>query len=165
MIDLVPVPLAVAQAVLACDDLALDAALDRDLGSPRVADWPHLDTPDALRPLAEHPEHGGKGSFLIRADGVVIGDCGWFGPPSNGEVEIGYGLAPSARGRGSGSEAVRRLVDWVTEQGALVVRAEVLPGNEASVRLLLRLGFAVVGERAGHVVLSRSVERSSDLLR
>ncbi len=121
-----------------------------------VQDWPHADTFDALRPLAEHPEHTGPGTFLILRDQVVIGDCGWFGPPDeDGEVEIGYGLAPSARGHGYATSAVSLLLDWVAAQGARSVRAEVLPGNTASLRLLDRLGFQDVGEHAGHRVLVR----------
>jgi RimJ/RimL family protein N-acetyltransferase len=83
-----------------------------------------------------------------------VGDCGWFGPPDEtGEVEIGYGLAPSARGKGLGAATVSALLVWVREQGATGVRAEVLPGNEPSLRLLARLGFELVEERAGHLVL------------
>jgi RimJ/RimL family protein N-acetyltransferase len=37
------------------------------------------------------------------------------------------------------------------------VRAEARPGNEPSLRLLARLGFERVGERAGHVVLETAV--------
>ena len=145
MIELVPVPAWVARAVLE----------GADLGElPRAPDWPHADTADALRPLAEHPEDTGPGTFLVLHEGRVVGDCGWFGPPDDsGEAEIGYGLAPSARGKGLGTATVRALVSWVRAQGAAHVRAEVLPGNEASLRLLAGLGFEVVEERAGHVVL------------
>ena len=117
---------------------------------PHAGDWPHEDTFDALRMF-----EGGPGTFAVLEDGVIVGDCGWFGPPDeDGEVEIGYGLAPSARGRGLGTEAVRLLVDWVrSEGGARSVRAEVLPGNEPSLRLLARLGFEDIGERAGHRIL------------
>jgi RimJ/RimL family protein N-acetyltransferase len=117
---------------------------------PHVPDWPHPDTADALRPLAEHPEDTGPGTFLVTDDGVVVGDCGWFGPPVDGLVDIGYGVAASVRGRGVGRSAVRLLLDWVTAQGATQVRAEVLPGNEPSLRLLAGLGFTDVGEHAGH---------------
>ena len=145
MIELVQVTPELARAVVEGNDLD---------GLVHAADWPHADTLDALRPLAEHPEHTGPGTFLVVLDGEVVGDCGWFGPPdASGEVEIGYGLAPSVRGRGLGTESVRQLLQWVREQGATRVRAEVLPGNEASLRLLHRLGFDVVGEHAGHLVL------------
>lgn len=145
MIRLVPVTAELARAVTAHEGL----------GDLRHApDWPHADTYDALRPLAEHARHVGPGTFLVAVDGVVVGDCGWFGPPDgSGEVEIGYGLAPSARGQGLGSAAVRLLLGWVAEQGATRVRAEVLPGNEASRRLLAGLGFDECGQESGHLVL------------
>jgi RimJ/RimL family protein N-acetyltransferase len=146
VIELVPCTVEVARAVLA----------NEDPGLPHAADWPHADTFDALRPLAEHPAESGPGTFLVVHDGVVVGDCGWFGPPDeDGEVEVGYGLAPSVRGLGLGTEAVRLLLAWVEAHGARRVRAEVLPGNAASFALLARLGFAPVEERAGHVVLVR----------
>lgn len=136
-------------------DLALAVVAGDDLGDlPRVHDWPHADTFDALRPLAQHPEDTGPGTFLVLLDGQVVGDCGWFGPPdADGEVEIGYGLAPSVRRRGLGTETVKALLAWVRSQGATRVRAEVLPGNEASLRLLRRLGFDLAGEHAGHLVM------------
>jgi ribosomal-protein-alanine N-acetyltransferase len=130
------------------------AVLAGEVPFAHVPDWPHADTFDALRPLAEHPGFTGPGTFLVVADGQVVGDCGWFGPPdADGEVEIGYGLAPSVRGRGLGRQAVQALLAWVRAQGAMRVRAEVLPGNEASLRLLRGVGFEVIGERAGHLVL------------
>ena len=46
-----------------------------------------------------------------RADGQILGDIGTHGPPdSQGCVEIGYSLAPSARGQGIGTAAVAALV-------------------------------------------------------
>ncbi len=128
------------------------------LPMPHVDDWPHADTADALRPLADHPEHTGPGTFLVAVGGVVVGECGWFGPPdAEGVVDLGYGLAPSARGRGIATEAVALLLAWARQQGALQARAEVLPGNEGSLRLLSRLAFRDVGGRAGHRVLLRDL--------
>ncbi|HUR51032.1 MAG TPA: GNAT family N-acetyltransferase [Mycobacteriales bacterium] len=148
MIRLEPATPAVARAVVE----------GRPADVPHAPDWPHPDTADALRPLAEHPDDTGPGTFLVLLDEVVVGDCGWLGPPDeSGEVEIGYGLARSARGRGVGREAVRQLLDWVAGQGATRVRAEVQPGNEPSLRLLAALGFERVEHRAGHEVLARDV--------
>jgi RimJ/RimL family protein N-acetyltransferase len=108
-------------------------------------DWPHEDTPDAFRGHAEHgPGGDAVGTFLVEVDGQVVGDCGWFGPPDEqGVVEIGYGLAPSARGRGLGTQAVTLLCAWVAQQpGVRRITAEALVGNEPSRRLLVGLGFA-----------------------
>ena len=109
MIELVPVTFAVARAVLTDENVEVALA-----GLTHVPDWPHADTYDALRPLAEHPSDTGDGTFLIVLNGSVVGDCGWFGPPDElGQAEIGYGLARSARGRGVATAAVALLVDWV----------------------------------------------------
>jgi len=54
-------------------------------------------------------------AYLIvrEPDGVLVGDAGFHGPPGpEGEVEIGYALAPPARGRGLATEAVRLLARW-----------------------------------------------------
>lgn len=139
----------------ATHELAAAVLEGRGPGLPHVADWPHDDTADALRPLAEHPQDCGPGTFLITEDGVVVGDCGWFGPPTDGVAEIGYGVAASVRGRGVGRSAVLLLLEWVSSQGATRVRAEVLPGNAPSLRLLAALAFVDVGEHAGHRVLER----------
>jgi RimJ/RimL family protein N-acetyltransferase len=136
---LVPVPHAVAVAVVTGRDL--DAALQP---LTRAPDYPHDDSADALRPLAEHGGPGpAVGTLLIVEDGRVIGECGWFGPPDeSGTVEIGYGLAASARGAGRGTQAVNLLRDWLgTLPDVRRVVAEALVGNEPSRRLLLRLGF------------------------
>jgi RimJ/RimL family protein N-acetyltransferase len=151
VIELVQVTAAVAVAVCSSGDL--DGAL---APLTRVVDWPHEDTADALRPLADYPEQTGDGTFLVVRDGVVVGDVGWFGPADeDGECEIGYGLAPSARRLGVATTAVQLLLDWVYAQGARSVRAEVLPDNLPSLALLARLGFTDIGERAGHRLLVR----------
>ena len=57
-------------------------------------------------------------------------------------IEIGYWLAPSARGRGIGARAVRLFCSWALEELALA-RVEALPeaDSTASQRLLERVGF------------------------
>jgi ribosomal-protein-alanine N-acetyltransferase len=136
---LVPVERPVAQAVVAADTQALTAAL-ADASLHAGPGWPHADTVDALRPLAEH---GGRGCWLVVDGDSVVGDCGWLGgPDATGDAEIGYGLAAPSRGQGLGTEAVALLAAWAEQQqGVHRVVAEVLQGNEASRRLLHRLGF------------------------
>ena len=137
-VALVPVTLELARAVVAGADLEpLLAPLRAGRG------WPHADTVDALRPLAEHVEEGGDGGWLVVRDGEVVGDCGWRGgPDAAGDVVIGYGLAAPARGQGLGTEAVALLCAWAERQpGVQRIVADVHADNEASRRLLRRLGF------------------------
>ena len=91
----------------------------------------------------------------------VLGSIGFFGPPqpaSDGtpEVEIGYGLVEDARGRGYATEAVTAMVAAAETAGARV-RASVLPGNEASIRVLAKCGFTELrgSSEDGELVMAR----------
>ena len=139
-VALVPVSRALARAVVAGADLEPVLA---DLRLTAGRGWPHADTADALRPLAEHGDQSGDGGWLVVRDGEVVGDCGWRGgPDSEGSVLIGYGLAAPARGQGLGTEAVALLCAWAERQpGVQRIVAEVHVDNAASRRLLGRLGF------------------------
>jgi RimJ/RimL family protein N-acetyltransferase len=102
-----------------------------------------IDDPD--RPVWFGPFY----AYVIvrRADGLAVGDAGFFGPPgADGEVEIGYALVPGARGSGLAAEAVALLADWALSQpGVRALTARVEADNAASVRLLDRLGFIADG--------------------
>lgn len=139
-VALVPVSRPLARAVVREGDVAAEL---EPLGLRAAAGWPHPDTADALRPLAEHGTQGDDGGWLVAVAGEVIGECGWRGgPDAYGDVLLGYGLTASAQGQGLGTEAVALLCTWAERQpGVHRLVAEVLPGNEASVRLLRRLGF------------------------
>lgn len=134
-VALVPVPDDVARAAVQASGPALEQRLAAR-GLRAGAGWPHDDTASAL-------SGGGEGTWLVVRAGEVVGECGWKGPPDDdGTVEIRYGLAAPARGAGLGTEAVALLVAWTERQpGVRGVMAEALVGNEASRRLLRRLGF------------------------
>jgi ribosomal-protein-alanine N-acetyltransferase len=139
-LTLVPAPHDVAVAVVAGQDTA--APLGR-LGLRAGRGWPHAGTADALRPLAEHGAPGDDGGWLICRGEEVVGDCGWRGGPDpDGDVTLGYALAPPVRRQGLGTEAVAVLAAWAERQaGVRRLVADVQVGNEASRRLLSRLGF------------------------
>ena len=86
-----------------------------------------------------------------RADGQILGDIGTHGPPdSEGCVEIGYALAPSARGQGIGTAAVAALVSRLAAMPGIRRLTAVTGGeNTASLRLLERLGFHRTGPVPG----------------
>jgi RimJ/RimL family protein N-acetyltransferase len=140
-VALLPVPAGVAEAVASADAGALDVAL-RAAALRAAAGWPHDDTA-ALLAGAAHADAGEQRTWLVAVSDEVVGECGWKGPPeTDGTVELGYGIAGPARGDGLGTEAVAVLVAWSTGQpGVRALAADVLVGNEASRRLLRRLGF------------------------
>ena len=102
-----------------------------------------------------------------RADGQILGDMGTHGPPdSDGCVEIGYSLAPSARGQGIGAAAVGALVRRLTAvPGIRQITAVTGAQNTASRRLLERQGFRLTGPLPGtdevRYTLSLRASRSS----
>ncbi len=78
------------------------------------------------------------------SDGQAIGGLGFKGRPDGGCVEIGYGLVPSARGKGFAAEAVIALLSVAARHGVSKVIAETTPDNIASQRTLVRAGFSLV---------------------
>ena len=59
--------------------------------------------------------------------------------------DLGFWLAPSARGRGLVHEAVSLVVDWAFDRGAPDVSWECYVGNTASAAVARRAGFAYTG--------------------
>lgn len=88
-------------------------------------------------------------TLIHRADRTAIGQLGTKGPPdANGTVEIGYGLNPAYWGQGYASEAVGALLAFLLAQPTVRrITAETLIDNQASMRVLEKLGFARIGER------------------
>jgi RimJ/RimL family protein N-acetyltransferase len=93
---------------------------------------------------------GRFGSYQVvrRADGKVIGDVGFMGPPdATGAVSVGCGITEDARGQGYGTEALEAVLAWAREQAGLTcVLADTTRSNLASQRLLERVGMQRVGE-------------------
>jgi RimJ/RimL family protein N-acetyltransferase len=100
-----------------------------------------------LRASAERGEQRPFGYYRITrvADGHAIGGVGFKGQPDGGSIEIGYGLAPSARGNGYAAEALTALLSIAAAHGLLTVRADTTLDNIASQRTLVRAGFQLVG--------------------
>jgi GNAT superfamily N-acetyltransferase len=89
--------------------------------------------------------------IVRRADGRILGDLGTHGPPdTEGSVEIGYSLAPSARGKGIGTAAVAALVGRLASvPGIRRLTAVTGAQNTASRRLLERQGFRITDPLPG----------------
>lgn len=84
--------------------------------------------------------------MVLPADQLGIGLLGFKGSPnSQGEVELGYGVAPAFRAAGYTTEAARVLLDWALGQTLCsTVTAEVAKDNLASRRVLEKLGLRLV---------------------
>ena len=87
-------------------------------------------------------------SMVHRDTDVIIGQCGYKGPPStDGVVEISYGVDPEYQGRGYATEAARALVVYAFGADVVrVVRAHTLIGANPSTRVLEKCGFEKIGE-------------------
>jgi len=99
-----------------------------------------------LRATAASGEQRPFGYYRITrlADGKAVGGIGFKGRPEGGRTEIGYGLAPSARGQGYAAEAVAALLALAADHGVAQVIADTTLNNIASQRTLLRAGFRLV---------------------
>lgn len=91
------------------------------------------DTPDTWIQLA----------IIHLMDDKMIGDVGvYFLPDNDKEVKLGYTLDKDYQGHGYATEALRILIDHLMIRfGKNRFIALISPDNEASIRLVKRLGF------------------------
>ena len=128
----------------------LQGRADRE--RPWASGYPIQGTLIAVEAFVRAVDHGAQpGPYgvyqLVRsADGQVIGDIGFHGPPDqHGSVTVGYGLAAGARGRGYATEALRALVAWALAQpGVERVEADTTHANLPSQRVMERAGMRLV---------------------
>lgn len=84
--------------------------------------------------------------FVHAADRALIGLGGYTGPPDDGTVEIGYGIAPAYRGRGLATAAAAELIARAGAAGVRTVRAHTLARPNPSTGVLTALGFTRTAE-------------------
>ena len=161
---LVPLSVAVMEALLAGDLQAASTATGVPL-TPYLVDHGWL---WRLR-LDQVAQDAGSLVWIARAaldptTGAVVGHTGFHGPPDErGVVEVAYAVDPVWRRRGYGTAMLATALAWArTSPGVTTVRASVSPDNAASLAMLRRAGFALVGEQHDEVdglelVLERSL--------
>jgi len=134
------------------DDVACIEAAATDPDIPRGTTVPKVFTEAAGRAFIERQwdrQTSGRGLSLAvarldtdSAIGLVFFGLG----RSKGHCEVGYWLIPDARGHGHGTDAVRLASRWVlTETEVHRLTAQVVPGNEASIGVLRKVGFSEEG--------------------
>jgi RimJ/RimL family protein N-acetyltransferase len=166
----VELPVVVESDRLSLEVLASSDAADVCAGR-RHADWhPEYPCPDdcdaASMVVSDGPDASwGPRQIRGRADGLVLGTIGFMGPPvvvaGRSEVNVGYGLVAAARGSGLATEALRALLLEV-DRLDVRVRARVAAENAASIRVLEKCGFVLVGSAVTDVPGDREYLRSRD---
>jgi ribosomal-protein-alanine N-acetyltransferase len=144
-------------SVVACDLVCLELAvenpkqLEARLGAPIASDW------DDFAPAMQVSRDKLRANsallgwwshlVLVGTPPVVAGVCGYTGPPNDlGVVEIAYGTAPSFRGQGIATLAATELMRRAFQDSRVrVVCAHTLPEENASTRVLKKVGMAFVG--------------------
>ena len=97
------------------------------------------------------------GAMIEKASGKLVGVAGTQLLGTTGEFEIGWWLVREVWGRGYATEAGRAAMNYVFDVlGRPLVVAIIDPGNEASKRVVERLGMRyesrVTGAQIGHRV-------------
>ena len=147
---LVPTTLPLLDAIVEADWATLAARLG---GVGYAENWLHF--PEAyawLRDyLREHDDEPDWWSYLVihRQDVRLIGTCGYKGPPDpKGAIEIGYEIADAYQNNGYGTEAARALCEFgFAQPGVHVIIAQTLAEENASCKILRKLGFQFVQEK------------------
>ncbi len=94
--------------------------------------------------------YAGKGirwAITRQGEDTLLGSCG-FSDWGQGAAELGYELARPYWNQGIMTEALRACLTYAfSERGLSRIEAQILPENEASRRVLQKLGFQWAGWR------------------
>lgn len=117
----------------------------------RIADpWTEFGTAPfqyALDQIKDHPEDAVWWSWLpiLVSENMLIGNCGYKGPPKDGMVEIGYEVAEKYRGQGFAFEIAKALIEnALRDKNVHTLIAHTLAEENASVQVLRKCGFTFI---------------------
>ncbi|HEV8404113.1 MAG TPA: GNAT family protein [Candidatus Limnocylindrales bacterium] len=150
---------------LVVDELALrpwretDApALFAACQDPEIARWVTIPQPygqadaDAFIASSQamwRDSSGAPFAIVESATDRLLGAVTLFGPEGH-QATVGLWLAPEGRGRGAGTRALRRLVEWTFETRPVFrIDCFIMVGNEPSERMVVRAGFQREGVLRG----------------
>jgi RimJ/RimL family protein N-acetyltransferase len=92
---------------------------------------------------------GGVGLWVARrGDGTLVGFAG-FGSESGRAAELVFAVATAFMGKGYGAEMAKAAIREAYARGVPRIEANTDEANEASIRLLSKLGFVRSGTRRG----------------
>jgi ribosomal-protein-alanine N-acetyltransferase len=124
------------------------------LGSPIPEGWPEFPEaiPFTLEVLEARPAESEWWMYFFVDDetDALVGSGGFAGAPSDGQVEIGYEIAPEFRRRGYATAAVHELINKAAMSGEVQrILAHTLVSDERSAGVLRAAGFTE-GEHVTH---------------
>ena len=99
-------------------------------------------------------------SWVMDVDDVVIGTIGAY-DHQDGRIEVGFSVVPGWQGRGYATEALRKVLEYLTEnEGISCVTAWCAADNAASGRVLEKAGMKMVcAEKDGLAVGGRTYDK------
>ncbi|MEV7275524.1 GNAT family N-acetyltransferase [Streptomyces sp. NPDC093111] len=118
---------------------------------PWAAEHSRAHTAEFLAARADLWEAGEQFSYVVAADGALVGTCGLFRHEDTpeGAYEIGYWLHPAATGRGIATRAAAAMVQvGFRLAGIGELRIVHDAANHASGAVAARLGFTELGPDA-----------------
>ncbi|CAN5395104.1 hypothetical protein BH09ACT12_BH09ACT12_37990 [soil metagenome] len=136
-------PVAVTTARLRLILVSVEDAADMMAGRRQQRwhhDYPRPDDVDAASMVRDGPQLDPWGPRHLVFEQQAVGGIGFYGPPVDGEAEVGFGLVAEVRGLGLVSEALAALLAE-TDRLDVRVRASVVPTNRPSIRVLAAAGF------------------------
>ena len=99
--------------------------------------------------VKKDPSFAEIGLVLAISDGEIIGSAGFHDfPDENGMIEIGFGIVPDKQRQGYGLELLHGIWREIAKRPDVkILRYTVSPDNEASMHIIKKLGFDLVGEQ------------------
>lgn len=102
--------------------------------------------------LMAEPANAGWGVYYACLGAALVGSGGYFGPPQDGVVEVGYSVCSNRRGEGIATELVGGLIANAQARAVRRLTAHTKPDNSASVAVLRHNRFEPVASlRADHL--------------
>lgn len=119
-----------------------------------------------LAKMTASPQNGVT-DFIISHNAIAIGKIGIWSPNLATHVpggEIGFLLAKEHHRKGFMTEALGALLPYFVNQlGLERITADVDPGNDASIELLMKFGFRIIGRRENTFQIGNQWMNSLDL--
>ncbi|MFN8165602.1 MAG: GNAT family N-acetyltransferase [Bacteroidia bacterium] len=91
--------------------------------------------------------------YLVKVEDIIVGACGFTGPPTNDMIEISYWTFKEFEGRGISTRSCQAMIKIVQQTNpSLKIFAKTMPEENASTSILKKNGFIFAGETTDHEI-------------